>query len=178
MHTGGERGPRGRGVSNVIGVILVVGITVVLASFAAVYLLGLGSSVEQPPDNVRLETSYDDAHAGDGEVLTIRHEAGNDLQAAQVSIDVDGAAVTGGGDATPTTDFAAEVGSDDVFRSGETIELDRTDFARSGGGAIAPQYLDLGDAEVRLVWQSNAEATSSHTIYVCDVAVPDCENRE
>lgn len=179
-HTGRGRGGRDRGVSNLIGVILIVGITVVIASFSAVYLLGLGSSVENPPDNVRLETTYDNSHTGTGETLTIEHKAGDDLEAAKVRIDVDDARTSGAppADVELTSDFATEAGSDDIFRSGETIVLDRTDFQRAGGGSVAPEYVDFSDAEVRLIWRSNKEATSSYTLYVCDVAYPDCENRE
>lgn len=170
---------RDRAVSNVIGVVLVVGITVVLASFSAVYLMGIGQSVEQPPDNVRLATSYDDSHTGNGETLSIEHRAGNDLDAAKVHIRVKGATTTGSppADVELTSTFASQVGSDDRFQSGETIVLDKTDFQQVGGGPVSPS-LDLGDAEVRLVWRSNKDTTSSYTIYTCKVEYPDCSNRD
>lgn len=169
-----------RGVSNVIGIILVVGITVILASVVAVNFVTLGDSAEQPPDNVRLSTDYDNEHAGEGEILTLEHRSGDDLEAAKVHLDVDGATTTGGSpvDVELATTFADEVGSDDIFRAGETIVLDRTDFERVGGGSVSPDHLDLSNADVRLIWQSSAEATSSSTIYHCEVEYPDCANRD
>jgi FlaG/FlaF family flagellin (archaellin) len=179
METHGALPESDRGVSNVIGVILVVSITVLLASVAAVTVLDIGTSVENPPDNVRFATTYDDTHAGNGETITIEHRAGDDLEAAKVALRVDDARTT---DSPPTdveltSDFATLVGSDDILRAGESITLDKTDFQQAGGGAVSP-YLDLGDAEVRLIWRSNEEATSSSTIYACSVEFPNCENRD
>ena len=169
-----------RGVSNVIAVVLVVGMTVVLATVAAVGVTGLGGGVEKPPDNVRLSTDYDDDHAGDGETLTLEHQSGDTLAAAKVRFDVDGATTTGGSpvDVVLDTTFADEVGSDDVLRAGESIVLDRTDFETVGGGNLTSIHLDLSDADVRLIWRASAEATSSSTIYHCDVEHPDCANRD
>ena len=177
MHprNGGRVGERG--VSNVIGIILVVGITVILASVVAVNFVGMGNSVEKPPDNVLLSTDYDDQ--GD-DVLTIEHRSGDELDAAKVRIDVDGAKATGGSpvEVELITDFASKVGSDDIFRSGETIVLDSSSFQRVDGTAIGSDQLDLSDADVRLIWKSSAEATTSDTLYHCDVEHPNCENRE
>lgn len=179
MSTHGELPGSDRAVSTVIGVILVVSITVLLASVAAVTVLDTGQSLEQPPDNVRFATTYDDTHAGNGESLTIEHRAGDDLESAKVHVRVEDATTTGSPptDVELTTDFATLAGSDDTLKAGETITLDKTDFQQVGGGTVPP-YLDLSDAEVRLIWRSNKEATSSSTIYACTVEFPDCENRD
>ncbi|MEF8827175.1 MAG: hypothetical protein V5A27_12680 [Halapricum sp.] len=123
----------------------------------------------------------EDEHVSIGEALGLEHRSGDDpLETAKVHIDVVGATTTGGPpvDIELNTTFADEVGSDDVFRAGESIVLDRTDFQRVGGGSVAPDFLDLSDADVRLIWRSSAEATSSSTIYHCEVAHPNCENLE
>ena len=48
---------RGGFLSNLIGIVLIVGITVVLVSFAAIFLTGLRDEVDEPPETPSSSTS-------------------------------------------------------------------------------------------------------------------------
>ena len=65
-----------RGVSPVIGVILMVAITVILAAVIGSFVLGIGGDVEAAP---QASLSYD----GDG---TIVHQGGDDLSSVNLSV--------------------------------------------------------------------------------------------
>jgi len=81
-----------RAVSPVIGVILMVAITVILAAVIGTFVLGLGDSVESAPQastNFDYVSNNDD---GNGEV-TIRHRGGDTLETDNIGIRVNGEAV-------------------------------------------------------------------------------------
>lgn len=95
-----------RGVSPVIGVIVMVAITVILAAVIGAFVFGLGGEQEQPPQ-ARLDFDID------GEQVTIRHDSGDSLAVAAVDIVVDGSSV-GSGALEPG-------GPDEAYTAGETI---------------------------------------------------------
>ena len=75
-----------RGVSPVVGVILMISITVVLASVVGVFVLGLADLSAAP--QMTLELS-----AGDVDDLVINHQGGSDMQLSEYSIIIDGETV-------------------------------------------------------------------------------------
>jgi flagellin-like protein len=89
-------------VSPVIGVILMVAITVILAAVIASFVLGLGDSTNTTPS-----ASFDSDYDATGSTLTLTHESGDTLQTSQVttsiSEDPDGNPGTGTG---AVTDFS------------------------------------------------------------------------
>ncbi|WP_049979524.1 type IV pilin [Halolamina rubra] len=76
-----------RGVSPVIGVILMVAITVILAAVIGTFVLGLGDSLEQAPQ------AQLDAEGGTGEI-TLSHNGGDALPSADITINVEDASGT------------------------------------------------------------------------------------
>lgn len=74
-----------RAVSPVIGVILMVAITVILAAVIGAFVLGLGSQVSASPPQVSLEFTYTNSNNG-GTNVTIVHGGGSRLDAAAISI--------------------------------------------------------------------------------------------
>ena len=70
-------------VSPVIGVILMVAITVILAAVIASFVLGLGDSQQQTP-SASFEFDYDSDATGD--TLTITHNGGDSIEDARISI--------------------------------------------------------------------------------------------
>jgi flagellin-like protein len=82
-------------VSPVIGVILMVAITVILAAVIASFVLGLGDSTQTTPsasfdfDYQQGDSSTDDTFStgttGDG-ILIITHESGDSIDATQIDI--------------------------------------------------------------------------------------------
>ena len=97
-----------RGVSPVIGVILMVAITVILAAVIGTFVLGLGDSLGDNQPTAQL--SVDNVNFTDNNV-TIGHNGGDTLQGGDLRVTVNGD--------EPTADFPA--GS---FAVGDSVELD------------------------------------------------------
>ncbi|MHB9288741.1 type IV pilin [Halobacteriales archaeon Cl-PHB] len=161
-----------RGVSQVIGVVLLVAITVVLAGTIAALVLGFGGSNPSQSPSFADDTSFDDRLGGNGQYLNVTHDGGAKLDPDHVRLAVDGATVSpGGADATLASNvFASQVGSE--FVATDTLVVDRRAFSNVG----ANEHVDLTGATVRLVY-SPGEAEETAIIYECDVAYPDCETR-
>jgi flagellin-like protein len=77
-----------RGVSPVIGVILMVAITVILAAVIGTFVLGLGDQVSQTAPQATLSVE-DYETGGDGNVV-IAHNGGDTIEAGETDIVIDG----------------------------------------------------------------------------------------
>lgn len=134
-------------VSPVIGVILMVAITVILAAVIATFVLGLGSQVSDTAPQVSFDFDWDssattgsaDIQAGGAGVLTITHAGGGTLEAGNLGIVVAG------------TSYDAD-GPDS--RYGSTSEL-------TAGNEITVDA-DNGD-KIRITW-TNDQGTDSRTL--------------
>ena len=108
-----------RAVSPVIGVILMVAITVILAAVIGAFVLGLGGDqTETPQASISLDLDTD----GDGEI-EIAHNGGQTLELDDVGMSFNGTFDDG-------TDPLSDAG-EDTLSSGETLELDDSDFTES-----------------------------------------------
>ncbi|WP_416840408.1 type IV pilin [Haloferax sp. DFSO52] len=127
-------------VSPVIGVILMVAITVILAAVIGTFVLGLGDQVSETAPQASFSFDYDNSPAK----LVITHESGDAIDPARLKIIADSFSTddwSGSGSAVGTT------GGDDNVNAGDTFTYD--------GGAI-------GDGEtVRIVWTSESGSTSA-----------------
>jgi flagellin-like protein len=104
-----------RGVSPVIGVILMVAITVILAAVIGTFVLGLGDSLQQAPQS-QISVASDSTNS-----LNISHNGGDPLPQSEILINVDGN--------DNTSDFYGNVsGSDDVFNVGESMYTKSPEF--------------------------------------------------
>ena len=134
-------------VSPVIGVILMVAITVILAAVIGTFVLGLGESVQTTPQ-VKMSFDYNQT----GTRLTITHDGGDAFEAENVRI-------TGGGnDAT----WNASLGTPNVnsykVQAGNTTTVGDTNVGWSGTEAA----VDSTDT-IRVVWQ-NPDTDKSATL--------------
>jgi flagellin-like protein len=135
-------------VSPVIGVILMVAITVILAAVIATFVLGLGEQVSDTTPNANFEGEWADnssytasainssASQGNSTVLEITHTSGPTLESGTLSIVSDG-------NVTINTSAGINPGQDDMS-AGDTIVV--------FGGNNAP--LSEGD-EIRIRWESD-----------------------
>jgi flagellin-like protein len=89
-----------RGVSPVIGVILMVAITVILAAVIGTFVLGLGDSLNQAPQ-AQLEAS------GNGTDVTLSHNGGDTLTVSDINV------TWSGSDDATTSNMSAEFGVGD-----------------------------------------------------------------
>jgi len=124
-------------VSPVVGVILMVAITVLLAATAATFFLGIGSDTlgENAPQ-AAFSFDYD---AGSDDSLTIEHRSGDAVRAGNLYITVSGASTANG-----QHDFTS---LDGAPAGGSTITAgSRATFSKPS--------LDLSDATVTLNWKS------------------------
>jgi flagellin-like protein len=149
-------------VSPVIGVILMVAITVILAAVIATFVLGLGDQVSDTAPQASFSydyeqsTSDDDSYGGghtsysgedaDG-LLTITHSGGATLQADQLSVTGSSTYDTKKG----WTDSNSPYGSGSEVSSGDTLDI----------------WVTNGDG-ISVVWQ-NEQGTDSATLSNYDV---------
>ena len=120
-----------RGVSPVIGVILMVAITVILAAVIATFVLGLGEQVSSTAPQVTV-----DWEEGSSPDLTAAHDGGATLEASQLS-------ATGASDAD-----GGPVGSD-------------TDTEITSGETIATWSTASSGEEFRITWSAEGGGTTA-----------------
>ena len=112
-----------RGVSPVIGVILMVAITVILAAVIGTFVLGLGDNVNSTP-----QASWDFEY--DGSEVTITHNGGDTIDRARLN------ATAGsdnfGLDGFPSEQVSAGDSATISVSSGETVRLI---YTAEGGGS-------------------------------------------
>ena len=118
-------------MSPVIGVILMVAITVILAAVIGAFVLGLGDSVSETAPSAQIDFDYTD---GDQVVLT--HDGGDSFEADRVNI-------TG-----PVENSNGVVGWDDTISAGVS----------SDGNTVNE---DSGGETIRLVWTGEGGSSST-----------------
>jgi len=127
--------PGNRAVSPVIGVILMVAITVILAAVIGAFVLDLGSGQESTP---QASITIEDAGGGD---ITITHDGGDTLSSGDFRVTADGSDADEnwpGSELAPgnsvTISSGVSGGTDDV-----TVRI----VHKSSGGVIAETTVDL-----------------------------------
>ena len=133
-----------RAVSPVIGVILMVAITVILAAVIGTFVLGLGDSIG---DNAP-SASYD--WDEDGTTATVTHVSGQTLDGDLLTLNAQGTGLDG------SFDVGDSWGGDTEITSG-----DRMVIGNDGNGADIGDSDVAGDDELRIVWTSSGGGTSS-----------------
>jgi flagellin-like protein len=130
-------------VSPVIGVILMVAITVILAAVIGTFVLGLGQGVQSAPQaQFTIETAnFNDGNV-DTDAFTITHDGGDTVESANIEIIVNSTTVYEDGsiasspavNSTPGSDWPAEVnaGAAQTVREDDsgTSEFEEDDTVR------------------------------------------------
>ena len=139
-----------RAVSPVIGVILMVAITVILAAVIGTFVLGLGDSLGDSQPTAQLDVTVD------GSTVTVEHGGGDPIEADELRVIVsntsDSSQVSGtvvnrltvgdiASNTTTSSDLTVSEGDEYrvrvIHQSSDSILLDRTADAQSA--------IDLGD---------------------------------
>ena len=134
-----------RAVSPVIGVILMVAITVILAAVIGSFVLGLGNSVQQTAPNANFDFDFEEVPTDtDTYNVTATHEGGDTLTSQN----------------TQTLNLTAPSGTNSTtsfpFSAGSQLTLTN----ESGTGTV-DQAVAAGDT-VRVIWTSqNGESSQS-----------------
>ena len=113
-----------RAVSPVIGVILMVAITVILAAVIGTFVLGLGDDLQDTSPTASFNFEYED-NDGSNDDVTVTHAGGDTIDGALLSVTADGTELT------MDSDWSSEVsaGSSAVAESdgndwtGETVRV-------------------------------------------------------
>jgi len=122
-----------RAVSPVIGVILMVAITVILAAVIGTFVLGLGDQVSESAPQASFSFDFN-MTAGD---VTITHEGGETLESSQITVEGDDGAPTGANDFTGSTISSGNSSTYGSINSGETIRVIWTNPAGGSTNTIA-----------------------------------------
>ena len=140
-------------VSPVIGVILMVAITVILAAVIATFVLGLGEQVSQTSPNTSFSFDYEEVQSNeddswnetaqssnDDAILTITHSGGPNIDAEQLG--VAGSSINGSAQWDDTSQYSAG----DEISAGDSVE-----------------YAIKNDDRISVTWE-NEEGTESATL--------------
>lgn len=145
-------------VSPVIGVILMVAITVILAAVIGTFVLGIGETAQSRSPQASLDPSY---VAADGE-LAFTHESGESIDQARLKV------------VTDNTDFCAAEGNSSGSCTSTTQSEQLSNPSgwvsgdQMGSGDTATIYADSGangfdGSTVRVVW-TDQSAENSNTL--------------
>ncbi|MUV50753.1 type IV pilin [Haloarcula sp. CBA1122] len=119
-------------VSPVIGVILMVAITVILAAVIATFVLGLGDQVSNTAPQASFSTEYDSSADDNGQV-TVTHDGGDSIKGSNLYIRGSGI----GGSSSDVTSNNAEwlsSGGDASGSNSKVVAGDRLTVGVTGGG--------------------------------------------
>jgi flagellin-like protein len=173
-------------VSPVIGVILMVAITVILAAVIGTFVLGLGEQVQENPPSAQWTFEYTDEGETGNDILEITHDGGEPVEDTRLTASVEGAeAICDGascdgeysssGDSGPVTYDPAT--DDDIFgddgdtlSAGDSFSMNAT-TADAGvwedpsdndisQGTYGDVNLQLEGATVRIIWTSDGGGNS------------------
>jgi flagellin-like protein len=120
-----------RAVSPVIGVILMVAITVILAAVIGTFVLGLGDQVSESAPQASFSFDFNDSNG-----VNITHEGGETLEAGNINVSGDDGGVTTVS-AFPDPISAGDTGEFGDVGSGETIRVVWTNPAGGSTNTIA-----------------------------------------
>lgn len=152
MHAQHERR---RGISPVIGIILMVAVTVILAGTVAVFFMGFGDEAEEMK-TPSATFSFDYEMAGGGHELGVKHASGDPLEPARTHLVVNDARCTdpSGSAANPDGRYSfVSLGTSGELTAGDRVTLDKNNLCGSG------DTLFLDEAVVSVVWQQESRST-------------------
>ena len=131
-----------RGVSPVIGVILMVGLTVLLATVLGTVVLDFTGEISEQPPQAAFEYEFDTA----GDDVTITHVSGDRIDSETIRI------MVGGDEAISSADPGFQgTGWAGSVRAGDTIRLGDNEIEDS---------IATGET-VRIIWQSPSSSSAS-----------------
>ncbi len=130
-----DRNEPNRAVSPVIGVVLMVAITIILAAVIGTFVLGLSPDAHQ----TAIATISIDGDAGDGNI-TLVHEGGEALDLAEHTVVVDGSSTDGNASMTETLEPGERKLVTELDAADETIVTLRNDDA---GDVVAEATVEI-----------------------------------
>ena len=123
-----------RAVSPVIGVILMVAITVILAAVIGTFVLGLGDQIGDNAPQASFSTTQDDFTDAESNTtrFTIEKTGGQDLESSDVALAVGGdrkGTITG-----DSVDTVSDIDDGHVWQTGQSIQFEDVEIEDIGEG--------------------------------------------
>ncbi|KAB1185077.1 MULTISPECIES: type IV pilin [Haloferax] len=146
-----------RAVSPVIGVILMVAITVILAAVIGTFVLGLGDQVSETSPQASFSFEYTDNGASTEDTFVVTHESGTAIKAGQLKlVSSDEFAVSSGvADGSGAEEYTFDA-FDGITDANTEISAGTSVTAYSTTGET-----DLGNQDFRIVWTSESGSSSA-----------------
>jgi len=145
-----------RAVSPVIGVILMVAITVILAAVIGTFVLGLGDQVQSTTPSASF--SFDSENLGDDSAMdkvTITHESGATIQGSNLQVNVGSDTIYDDGSDTVPSDWDADASTSASFSDG----MSAGDTITATEGAEGDMS---GETTIRVIYDNpNTDSTST-----------------
>ncbi|WP_436901905.1 type IV pilin [Halovenus halobia] len=137
-------------VSPVIGVILMVAITVILAAVIATFVLGLGEQVSDTAPNANFQFDYNDSvSVGANENVTITHTSGPAIEASTLSVGGPGVNSSVGFTETRIDQF----GPNDEISAGDSLTV-------VGNGTYPEDVTFTNGETVSVIWSSEGDSAT------------------
>ena len=148
-----------RAVSPVIGVILMVAITVILAAVIGTFVLGLGDRVSQASPNANFGFSYG-TDAGNADSVEITHDGGDGVEHEQVKVTIGGQDAwkfdSDGSSQSYQSNF--QQGDDTAWRSkitaGDRLEIEEDGNSIQDGDAVQVIWSASGSDKTAVIGES------------------------
>jgi len=137
-----------RAVSPVIGVILMVAITVILAAVIASFVLGLGGEQDVAPTS-----TFDFNYDADSDIVTVTHTGGDNVRANELY--VRGSSI----DTSEEQWYANATSGTDAGYATNSTEID--DQAAVTSGDSWNIHVSDSDYVIRVVWEATSGSSSS-----------------
>jgi len=136
-----------RGVSPVIGVILMVAITVILAAVIGAFVLGLGDQFSNSPPQASFEFDFEDDRNA-----TITHGGGDDIEKDTVTVTLNGTDMYNSSGPNNGSTYQNTGWDSDPISTGDQLEIESNQTS-----------IDQRGKTVRIIW-NNPAGGSSNTI--------------
>ena len=129
-----------RAVSPVIGVILMVAITVILAAVIAAFVLDMGDELGDSSPSAQMsldtESSYNDSDSSENTVATLDHDGGDAINTNEIVVQIDHGSDSYELDSDngfEDTSYQIGLSADEEFTVGDTVQLTDGDSTGSDG---------------------------------------------
>jgi flagellin-like protein len=140
-----------RAVSPVIGVILMVAITVILAAVIGTFVLGLGDSLGDSQPTAQLDVSIEDGPNSDEKNITIEHGGGDPIDSDTLEI------------------IVTDEDDDEVSTSGEFSDRFSVGDVESGTFGVNDNTGAAENLRIRIIHQPSQSILVDRTIQVEDI---------
>lgn len=132
------------GVSSVLGVVLMVAVTIILAAVIGTFVLGIGSELtdSSPSASWEFSENVNDSAGGQSDVVVL-HGGGDDVDPSNLEVTVDGETVyRNGNTVNPSNYTVRDSNFDDPVTTGDRLVINDSGYD-----------LQSGDM-VRLIWNN------------------------